>query len=956
MVPVEDGLMAALPPKKKLVKSTALVKTQSTLVRLNNLLPTTTTVLSPTTIYQPGTSSVGNELLGPTESLPNISGWYGSWTAPNLNNGSPYQVQVECFGPGGGGGGGISNAGGGGGGGGEYACEPTYTVSPGVTYTYQIGLPGTPGCNNSSTTLAQEGTAGSQTIFDLAGLSVPGGVVANPGQPGDAGSTGIGGTGGTGSANTVAFPGGNGGTNVSSLGSDNPLTLAVTSGYFVGNTLKTSIITAWYIYNDGPDNTFEFNDSTGRTPSTVTTSSTGIKILQSNAPSQVPAYTNTTTDPPNRPNPTRGGCSALWNGAVNTQYGGYAQSPTFSFGGTKTTISCWLQCDPTGTWAQNMAAGVGTIAANSTNYATFGNFGGYGLFMYNTGSAANPVWYVYFNVGNGANVAQFVRWPLPAVTGTWYYVVVTFNSGAMTMYVNGVSVATASAGFSSIPSGAFDTRVGTNPDGTYDFYFGYISNLWFAQDVIEQTAITQAFGGSTSPTGGAGGGASASPGGGGNNGLSAIGTAGGSGGTAISLPAQYASIRTAGHNGVAGANATTGNSGSPGTGAGGGGSGDMAASPASFTINIPFATAATYCGTDSSSPGALYNASQQNTNSVIITGGTSTDTASGSKNTLMLLPKGTASSLGSGKWTIQQITLTLTNALQSSTIDTLLEFAYTADTSLPQTYTGADAVEYVGAIPIDAGDTTITYDLTQSNLGALIQAGTATALCFGPTDNPTFDAFNAATGPQFYCQVYGPGATDSFGNSLSPYLTIVYQETLTTQKGSKGGTGAIAITSLTNATTPIVMVQAFAGTDTAGNQYAQGVTGPITAYNPTTVTPGSIQTETWHSIVPGGSWNASGKGVNGFYYRMLSTGDVQIAWDVSITSSNPGTMVTLPAAYWPSTAVQFESGWSGTGPTSYNDQFNPTLLISSSGAISGMGLFVSGLNLFGTITVPIGPL
>src|SRR6202042_2183436 len=110
--------------------------------------------------------------------------------------------------------------------GGEYACEPTYTVSPGVTYTYQIGLPGTGGCNNSSAFGAQQGTAGSQTIFDLAGVGIPGGVVANPGLPGDAGSTGAGGLGGTGSTNTMAFPGGQGGTNLSGLGSDNPIALA----------------------------------------------------------------------------------------------------------------------------------------------------------------------------------------------------------------------------------------------------------------------------------------------------------------------------------------------------------------------------------------------------------------------------------------------------------------------------------------------------------------------------------------------------------------------------------------------------------------------------------------------------------------------------------------------------------------------------------------------------------
>lgn len=145
-------------------------------------------------------------------------------------------------------------------------------------------------------------------------------------------------------------------------------------------------------------------------------------------------------------------------------------------------------------------------------------------------------------------------------------------------------------------------------------------------------------------------------------------------------------------------------------------------------------------------------------------------------------------------------------------------------TPLPANYTGADAIEYVGDALIEAGASTVTFDLTQSKLGTYIQNGTCTALCFGPNDNPTFDAYNATTGAQFYCQIYGPGATDAFGNSLAPYLTIVLQETLTTQTGSKGGEGAIIITQLVNATTPVSMVQPFDGADDSGNAYSTGFT------------------------------------------------------------------------------------------------------------------------------------
>jgi hypothetical protein len=488
--------------------------------------------------------------------------------------------------------------------------------------------------------------------------------------------------------------------------------------------------------------------------------------------------------------------------------------------------------------------------------------------------------------------------------------VCTFNSGAMTMYVNGVSVATASLGASSIPAGAYNQVIGGNPgDGPTDYFFGYISNLWVATGVMEQAGVTAAYG-STSPTGGAGGGGSGSAGGAGFEGNNASAGLGGSGGAAVVLPTQYASIRTAGNAGANGANAGASGSNTTSLGAGGAGGGDMAASPATVTLTVPFASAATYCGTDSSSPGALYNASQQSGNSLIVTGGISTDQASGSKNTLVLLPKGIASSLGNGKWTVQQITLTLTNSLLSN-VDTVLEFAYTADTSLPQTYTGSDIVEYVGAVPLDSGENTVTIDLTQSNLGALIQNGSCTALCFGPANNPTFDAYNATTGAQFYCQVYGPGAVDNFGNSLQPYLTITLQETLTTQHGGRGGSGAIRITSLAEATTPVTMVQPFAGTDSGGNQYASGLTGATTAYNPSSLTPGSYIPETWHTIGTEGSsfgtgWSLIGNAGQPIQFMLDTHGNVHLNGAVNCasgTAENAQNLFTLPAAWCPNRTV-----------------------------------------------------
>ena len=84
-----------------------------------------------------------------------------SWVAPA----GVTSVTVECWG-GGGGGGGTSQAsadGGGGGGGGAYAKLNTYSVTPGNSYSYQIGGAGSGGINTTAA------TAGGDTWFVSSG-------------------------------------------------------------------------------------------------------------------------------------------------------------------------------------------------------------------------------------------------------------------------------------------------------------------------------------------------------------------------------------------------------------------------------------------------------------------------------------------------------------------------------------------------------------------------------------------------------------------------------------------------------------------------------------------------------------------------------------------------------------------------------------------------------------------
>lgn len=327
----------------------------------------------------------------------------------------------------------------------------------------------------------------------------------------------------------------------------------------------------------------------------------------------------------------------------------------------------------------------------------------------------------------------------------------------------------------------------------------------------------------------------------------------------------------------------------------------MPSSPASTTLSIPFTTAATYNGIDAAFPGAPYSSNQQSTSGGLFTGGLSADSASGSKNTMMLMPSGLAKTLGNNAWTIQQIFLTFTNANPANATDTILEFAYSNDVVLPQSYTGVSATEYVGNALIPAGSNTVTYDLTNSDLATHILAGTATALIFGPTDNPTFDAYNATTGAQFYNEIYGVGATDQFNNPLQPFLTVVLQKTLTTQIGGGGGVGAIALTQITNTGAPVALVQPFAGTDTQGNAYAAGFSGQISAWQPAS---SPTLVEAWHYPSLNGSFiSQSGSQKVGYRFEALNKVHLVGVLKISTGTSMAGTVFTVPAAYRPASAV-----------------------------------------------------
>jgi hypothetical protein len=106
----------------------------------------------------------------------------------------------------------------------------------------------------------------------------------------------------------------------------------------------------------------------------------------------------------------------------------------------------------------------------------------------------------------------------------------------------------------------------------------------------------------------------------------------------------------------------------------------------------------------------------------------------------------------------------------------------------------------------------------------------------------------------------------------------------------------------------------------------------------------------WTQLSMSGFWAASGVGANGFWYKMNNEGDIVISFDLTLSSATPSSpAATLPSWACPlGSTVRIECGWSGTGPTTYNDNFGPFMSVSSAGVLTMGQLYVSGLQVFGS--------
>lgn len=411
-------------------------------------------------------------------------------------------------------------------------------------------------------------------------------------------------------------------------------------------------------------------------------------------------------------------------------------------------------------------------------------------------------------------------------------------------------------------------------------------------------------------TGGCGGGGRAGLTGPGGNGATSGGSSGASGGSAGSGAGGIAGA-------AGGANAANGNNGPAG------GSGCGAATSATTGTSTYFHNTSTYYGSDAS--GGNANGKRVNVGSPFYQGGetASGGTFNGTQKTLAVINGNPGSDLA-GK-TIDRVTLKITNQHSWFNNGMYLLLGYNNRSSTPNTWDASD-VTSVQNLWISQGNT-YTYDMSNTNLPAALQNGSARSLTFGP-------------GPSYNLNNYGFCAGTNSGNG--PQLDIDWHTGSAPVKAGNGGAGVVTVT-YTNASALESAISPVAGTDASGNAYAPGYTGPVQAFQPI-VTPTAV--EVWHNVTPPSGWSGTVR------YKKIAENNTAVV-DIQCTHAGTTgniTFLTLPVGYRPAVnSVQPLGITSNVVPA--ND--NKRITINSTGPVTTYSLPSPTTGVFGTWVYPL---
>lgn len=878
--------------------TTAKSMANSLLDRLTALVPTLASDLSPSLSYLSTASVQINERGTDTPEF--------AWTAPDLNNGEPYTIQVECIGGGGGGGGGSPTVGAGGGGGGEYACETQYPIVPGETYSYYAGLGAVAGQSGSASTATGDsllpGGNGDMTHFDLRGKGMDGGVQANGGQGGDQSGIGVGGRGGTGSANTIHFDGGGGGSPTSGVMSDNPI---------LGTSDALSSTILWWRLDDNDTGDLyarDFTEFNRHSVSRVRNSGAIVAPTKEIAcPVQVPFGAATTWDGVAKAGEKQGNCWKWDHGSGSGYIGGLVAASDPGSALSNLSVSCWVKGLSTASSATDWgdsSSGQKMLVGNKD--ITISNDKGWNLFI-DVGTAQ-----VKFGATDSGGSTTSHSCAAPAANdGNWHMITVTWKPGSnnVVLYIDGVAASTSTTGLTTIAPGNQPIMIGFNQPTLSASFKGYMSNVWISTAYKTSAYVSAAFG-TTPATGGGGGGASGGSSGTGAVGANPVTTVGGAGGSGGA--ASQPGINHGGGTGGNGGNATvtngaTAGSAGPPTGGGGGGSGTKAGTGITYTAYIPCNMSASYAGFDSqgANGGQLYSlsanpqqditspwystAAQQEANA--FAGGRGDSPFQGSMFSILTFPAfnaingnapagGLPIPLSDSSWTLDDLSLQLTvntTAATNLVIGTWKSNAIFA--SLPNTNAALTGATYglhnkLLLVHIEAGDAgrQVTIDLSTvsailtdfTNQGSTTGCGLILGQLLG-TDVPTygFGAWNADEAEDWRTEFYGANAADT---TTSATLIVKYHAAAGTKNnGGKGAAGYIVLTYVNSQGTPVATVLPAAITDAGGHALGAGFTADSTSYqvwhpgsNPRTL-------ETWQVV----------SSYTGTWTRLDSTSDIR---------------------------------------------------------------------------------
>ncbi len=320
----------------------------------------------------------------------------------------------------------------------------------------------------------------------------------------------------------------------------------------------------------------------------------------------------------------------------------------------------------------------------------------------------------------------------------------------------------------------------------------------------------------TQSLGGCGGGGRAGSTGAGGNGLKSTSGIGGLGGAA--------GTGTGGHaGGQGGASASNGNN-----GGGGGGAGAATASNQGSS-QFRLSASETFFGSDASSSAPPNG--QRGSGSMYQGGETASGGSFNGTMKSMGIVGGNPSGTLAGK-TIDSVSIRLKWLHTWYNSGATVYLGYTNNASIPGSYGGASTA--VKSWAQGNVGSPVTTNLTNAGLGSALQSGAAKAIIIGPGSG----SFNLNN----YGYMYGAGGD----NNQNPLITVNWHTGSIPVAAGNGANGQAVIT-YSASSVLLCAISPVAGTDTAGNAYAAGYTGPVQAFhpgsNPTTV-------EGWQTLTP----------------------------------------------------------------------------------------------------------